>query len=250
MNQLIDYFTEIELLGLDLWQIAAAATVIVVGIALQGLLFDRLIRPLHGAFEDTQSSLDELLIEKLHNPFNWLVRLLAVYLGLRILDLPASTVEWIDLGAATLATVFVAWMLFRGIDLMVQVLDEFTTETEAQIDDQLVPVVRRILRFCLVTVAILAIIQQWGYNVGSLLAGLGIGGLAFALAARNMLSNWFGALMIFTDRPFQIGDWVVVDDREGVVTDVTMFNTRLRTYDNEDVLIPNDEVAKSNIVNR
>jgi len=249
MDQLYNYLTDVQLLGIDVWRVAAAVTVVVVGFALQGLLFDQLIRPLHGVFEDTESTFDELLIEKLHAPFNWLVRLLALYVGLRLLALPERADHWIDLGTTTLGTLFVAWMLFRGIDVIVRVLDQFTEETDSEIDDQLVPVVRRIMRFFMVTIAILAIIQQWGYNVGSLLAGLGIGGLAFALAARQMLSNWFGALMIFTDRPFQIGEWVETDYGTGAVEEVGLRATRIRQYSREKVIVPNSEMASTAVTN-
>jgi MscS family membrane protein len=116
-------------------------------------------------------------------------------------------------------------------------------------DDQLVPVVRRVLRFVLFVIVGIAIIQQWGYDVTSLLAGLGIGGLAVALAAQNTLSNWFGALMIFTDRPFQVGDIVKGDFGEGVVEEVGLRSTKVRTYEKTLITVPNAKISGDAVEN-
>jgi MscS family membrane protein len=246
---LLDYLLSVDLLGLDLWQLLAAIGVVVLGLAIQGLLFDRLVAPLREAFASTETKLDGLFLKKTRRPFNWLVRLLALYLGLVILDLPDAADRAVDLAAITFGTLLVAWLLFCAIDVLIHALETYTDETDSEIDDQLVPIVRRILRFALVSIAILAVIQQWGYNVGSLLAGLGIGGLAFALAARNMLSNWFGALMIFTDRPFQIGEWVETDFGTGAIEEVGLRSTRIRTYDRKQVVVPNSEMTSTAVTN-
>lgn len=247
--RLLDYLLSVELLGLDLWQIVAAIGIMVLGLAIQGLLFNRLVAPLREAFAATDTKLDGLFLKKTRRPFNWLVRLLALYLGAWILDLPDSADRAVDLAAITFGTLLVAWLLFRAIDVLIHALETHTNQTDSEIDDQLVPIVRRILRFALVTIAILAVIQQWGYNVGSLLAGLGIGGLAFALAARNMLSNWFGSLMIFTDRPFQIGEWVETDFGTGAIEEVGLRSTRIRTYDRKQVVVPNSEITSTAVTN-
>ena len=93
------------------------------------------------------------------------------------------------------------------------------------------------------------IIQQWGYDVTSLIAGLGLGGLAFALAAQNTLSNLFGSVMIFTDRPFKIGDWVQSKNGEGVVEEIGLRSTRVRTFANTLITIPNADMASTAVEN-
>ena len=93
------------------------------------------------------------------------------------------------------------------------------------------------------------IIQNLGYSVSSLLAGLGLGGLAFALAAKDSLANMFGSVTIFTDRPFQIGDWVKTPAVEGVVEDVGFRSTRIRTFEKTLVTIPNSKIANDTIEN-
>lgn len=247
---LIDFLLNFEVLGVDVWRLALAVVIITIGFALRGYLFDKMMSPIRALFEKTATNLDNLVLDKTKAPFAWFIRMLSIYLGLRILNLPQSVLQSLDLGAKTLGTLLVAWILFRIVDVLVEALSEFTEKTDSQIDDQLVPVVRRILRFFLVTLAIFFVIQQWGYNVSSLIAGLGIGGLAFALAARNMLSNWFGALMIFTDHPFKVGEWVEVDEGEGEVEEVGLRSTRIRTYGRNRIVVPNAEMASQTIINK
>jgi MscS family membrane protein len=240
----------LEFAGLALWRLVAALVIVVLGFAIQGVLFDRMMRPLEQFFDETQNDVDDYILEQVHGPFAWFVRILSVYLGLRILDLPDPTLQSLDLVARTAGTILVAWVLFRIVDVLVHILEGFTSETDSEIDDQLVPVVRRIIRFFLVTVAALVVVQQWGYNVGSLIAGLGIGGLAFALAARQMLTNWFGALMIFTDRPFKVGEWVATDAGEGEIEEVGLRSTRIRTYGRNQIVVPNSEMASNAVTNK
>lgn len=246
----LDYLLEFEVLGMDLWRVAAAAVVIMVGFALQGVLIDKLTKPIALIFERTETNLDNLLLEKLQSPLRWLVRLLAVYLGLVLFDLPLGAQQGVDLLFTTLGTLLVAWGAFRMVDVLVHAFDRFAEGTESEIDNQLVPVTRRILRFILVIIAGLLVVQQWGYDATSLIAGLGIGGLAFALAAKQMLSNWFGAVMIFTDRPFQVGDWVSSSHGEGIIEEVGLRSTRIRTFDKTLITVPNSDLTGVPVENK
>ena len=111
------------------------------------------------------------------------------------------------------------------------------------------PLVRKGLKVITVVVGGLFILQNLSVDVSSLLAGLGIGGLAFALAAKDTLANFFGSVMIFVDRPFQIGDWVIAGGKEGVVEEVGFRSTRLRTFYNSLMTIPNAKITDTHIDN-
>jgi MscS family membrane protein len=113
----------------------------------------------------------------------------------------------------------------------------------------LVPLLRRVAGVLVWVVGLLFVLQNLNVDVGSLVAGLGIGGLAFALAAKDTLANVFGSLTIFGDRPFQIGDWVVIDNVEGTIEQVGFRSTRVRTFYDSLVSIPNSIVANATIDN-
>lgn len=115
--------------------------------------------------------------------------------------------------------------------------------------DTLLPFFSKILRFLILCLALLIIAQEWDYSISGLLAGLGLGGLAFALAAQDMLSNLFGGIVIFLDRPFTIGDWIQADDVEGTVEDINFRSVKVRTFSQAIVTIPNSKLVDRPVTN-
>lgn len=111
-------------------------------------------------------------------------------------------------------------------------------------------VIHHLIQLSVYTLAAVFVMSLAGVDPGDLLVGAGVLGLVVGLAARQTLGAVLAGFVLIFARPFEVGDWIVVEDREGVVTDVSLFNTRLRTYDDEHVLLPNDEVTATEIVNR
>ena len=99
------------------------------------------------------------------------------------------------------------------------------------------------------TIIVVAILEEWDFEVGTFITGLGIGGLAFALAAKDTLANAFGGAVLITEKPFTIGDWIVVDGVEGTVEDISFRSTKIRKFNKSVVTVPNSTVALSNIIN-
>ena len=150
----------------------------------------------------------------------------------------------------TIAVIAVGWAVYRLVDVLEMFLLRLTSRTHTQLDDQLVPIVRKTLRVFVIIVAGLFIAQNiFNWNIGALLAGLGIGGLAFALAAKDTLANFFGSITIFTDRPFQMGERVRIGDHDGIIEEVGFRSTRVRTLAGHLVTIPNSVVAGSPVEN-
>jgi MscS family membrane protein len=141
------------------------------------------------------------------------------------------------------------YFIFKVIDIVAYYLYQEAKKTDSTLDDQLVPLLVKSLRILVVTIGILFILQNFGYNITSLLAGLGLGGLAFALAAQNTVSNLFGSITIFSDKPFQLGDWISVGDIEGTVEEVGFRTTRVRRFDQALVTVPNSQFINTGIIN-
>jgi MscS family membrane protein len=146
-------------------------------------------------------------------------------------------------------SVAVFWVIYNLIDVFAEYLTHVTGRTENSLDDQLVPLIRKTLRVFIVVLGVIVILQNNGYNVASLIAGLGIGGLAVALAAKDTLANFFGSITIFVDRPFRMGDWIKTSAAEGTVEEVGFRSTRIRTFYNSVVSVPNSSLANSEIDN-
>ena len=147
-------------------------------------------------------------------------------------------------------TLGVGWFIYRLIGVIEHFLLHWTSKTHSQLDDQLVPLIRKTLRLVVVIMVALFIAQNiFNWNIAALLAGLGLGGLAFALAAKDMVANLFGSITIFADRPFQIGDRVTIDGRDGIVEEVGFRSTKLRTLTGHLVTVPNSVVANTTVEN-
>jgi len=143
-----------------------------------------------------------------------------------------------------------AYMLYRLVDVIEYYLRCWTSKTQSSLDDMLVPVIRKSLRIFIVVVALLFIADNiLKMEIGSILAAAGIGGLAFALAAKDTIANFFGSVTIFADRPFQMGDRIRINGFDGPVEDVGFRSTRIRTLDGHLVSVPNSKIANEMVEN-
>lgn len=146
--------------------------------------------------------------------------------------------------------ILLIWFMFRCIDVISQQLMQRARRTKSQVDDQVVPLVRKSLKIVLCIIIILWAFSVLGINITALVAGLGIGGLAVALGLQDTLANLFGSIFIMLDHPFRVGDRIVVDNNvDGIVEQLGLRSTRIRTLNKTLVCIPNKTVANATIDN-
>lgn len=148
-----------------------------------------------------------------------------------------------------LLAIYLIRLLYYVVDAGGSVLLTAAKKTESTFDDQLIPFATKSLKALVVVLGVLIVLQNFGLNVMSLLAGLGLGGLALALAAQDTAANLFGSLTILADNPFKVGDWVKIKDLEGTVEEIGFRSTRIRTFYNSVITIPNAMMAKETIDN-
>jgi len=156
----------------------------------------------------------------------------------------------ITTGLEVLLAVAIALLVYYLVEVPSAWLARQTEKTESKFDDMLVPIVRKSLRVTVIVFAVVSIAQSLSDKpISGLIAGLGIGGLAFALAAQDTIKNLFGSLVIFSDKPFALGERISYDGHDGVVEEVGLRSTRLRRSDGHIVTIPNGELANKSIHN-
>jgi len=192
----------------------------------------------------------ELLLRCTERPVTMLILAGGLYAAGGFLTLPgAHRALWNNIAAAV-AVLAGGWVIYRLVDVVEHFLLRWTSKTETQLDDQLVPMVRKTLRVFVVVVAVLFVADNvLNWDISALVAGLGIGGLAFALASKDMLANVFGSVTIFADRPFSMGNRVKIAGHDGVIEQVGFRSTRIRTLAGHVVTIPNGMVANEVIEN-
>ena len=184
----------------------------------------------------------------------WPIRLLlitiAVYAFKEIIPLPLALNRISDHLIGLLATLAVVIFLYRLVDLVVHELSRVAQREDNLLDQTFVQMIRYFSRLIVVVVGAVYLIKALsGKPMSALLAGLGIGGLAVALAAQDTLKNFFGSIMIMLDKPFNVGQRVTVEGYDGTVEDIGFRSTRVRTLTGHLVTIPNEKMASSNIEN-
>ena len=171
-------------------------------------------------------------------------------IGLLFLTLHEAVADIANTLVSVLFVLGFAYLGYCFVDVVDRWLTTFAAKTESTLDDMLFPVVRKSLRITIVLLSFVQIATILSDEpITSLLAGLGVGGLALALAAQDTLKNFFGSLMIFVDKPFEMGDRIVVGGHDGPVEEVGLRSTRIRTLDGHLVTIPNGELAHQQIQN-
>jgi MscS family membrane protein len=241
-----------EFLGVAVWQAIAAVAFLAVGYLVKKVS-DVLTRRARARFEaNAEQRFEMVLAASAGRPLGYLILLAGVAGALWVLPLPEQPTDVKFLAFAVVKILLVAdvlWFLFRAIDAGVAALARLSERGQSRFGDQLVPMLRKLLKAVIAIVCVLWVVQLLGYSVTSLLAGLGIGGLAVALALQDTLANFFGSVFIFADRPFKVGDQVKIGDVEGVVEEIGFRSTRIRTWPTSLVSIPNRTVAGAAVEN-
>jgi MscS family membrane protein len=147
----------------------------------------------------------------------------------------------------SLVIVFIAQGLYNLVGSTSGLLMELGGNYD--LDKLFLSLLSKSLRAVIFAISLVILVQEWGYDITGFIAGLGLGGLAFALAAQDTAANLIGGVVILTEKPFTIGDWIAAGQVEGIVEDITFRSTKVRTFDRAVVTVPNSSLAKEPITN-
>ncbi|SNS80652.1 MscS family membrane protein [Ekhidna lutea] len=165
------------------------------------------------------------------------------------LQLPVTYSKYVNIILRVMMPLFGTIILYRLVNIISVFLMRMAQTTESTLDDQLVPLLRKTLKTFVIIIGTLLILDNLDVPILPLLTGLSIGGLAFALAAQDTIKNFFGSVMIFVDKPFQVGDWITANDVDGTVEEVGFRSSRVRTFRNSVIYVPNGRLADNTIDN-
>lgn len=238
-----------DLFGIEVWQFLALSTIFILGLIVRKIIQFVVKRRVSKLVARLGREGVAHLVDSFASPGATLVMALMLRLLYPQLGLPYAATALLNLSVRMMVVVSIVWAAYRLVDVLADFMADKAAKTDSKLDDQLVPLVRKALKIVTVIAGVLSILQNLNVNVGSLLAGLGIGGVAVALAAKDTVANFFGSIMIFIDKPFQIGDWVNVAGVEGIVEEVGFRSTRVRTFYNSLVTIPNAKFTEVSIDN-
>jgi len=250
VGQLVDDYNMPSFLGITALEWALGLGALIVVLAVRQLALIMLHRYMQPIVERTETKYDDRILAALKRAVSWLVVIIAFFLAFTFIPLPGAWQANVMRLINSLLVVAVGFLAYRIIEIFLHFLShDEDGDQKSVLDEQFFPLLRDIAKFVILLLVIIAVVQGWGYSATGILAGVGIGGLALAFAAQDTVANIFGSLVIYSDRPYQVGDWIKIGDVEGTVEEVGIRSTRVRTFDKTLVLVPNKAVANENIQN-
>ncbi|WP_156291574.1 mechanosensitive ion channel family protein [Oceanobacillus salinisoli] len=183
-------------------------------------------------------------------PVQWLFTIIGLYAAVRYYPyIDHQENEMFGRFISASIIFLLTWGLVRLSSTSSELFRKINDKTDIKIDEILIPLLSRTLQFIIVAIGATVILQEFGYRIEGFIAGLGLGGLAISLAAKDALANFLGGIVIISEKPFTIGDWVLTPSVEGTVEDITFRSTKIRTFANALVSVPNAQLANEPITN-
>lgn len=237
-------------LGVPAWQYLASLIYIVLAFLVSRLL-DWFIRSkLRHWASKTKTQFDDILIQLLGGPIKIIAFVILLHVGLQLFPWPTTVEVYISRLLRVIIAISLTYVALRVVDVLVDYWRQRAAAAgDRGLSDQLLPFIRAALKVFIAIVAVLLTCESLGLPMKGLLASLSVGGLALGLAAQDTLANLFGAVAVFVDKPFRVGDFIKLESVEGVVEAIGMRSTRVRTPDGHLVAVPNKTVGNATITN-
>lgn len=239
-----------QILGLFLWQHLGILFIILLSFLLHKLLtflFSKLL--FRGASQLGYDRLVRPYLLPVAKPLSLFMVFIFIGIIFPVLQLPSEISKYFIFAFRAILPFFATLVFYKMVDVFSLYLERLAGKSDTNLDNHVVPLIKKVLRVFVIIVGGLFILQNLDVNITALLAGISIGGLALALAAQDTLKNFFGSLMIFIDKPFSVGHWISSGDIDGTVEEVGFRSTRVRTFRNSLTYVPNGKLADATIDN-
>ncbi len=194
----------------------------------------------------TKTSLDDVIIDFVEEPITLLFIVGGVFFAFKMLVMTPSVTKFVGQVIFIVFLLAVTWLITRLFDVLVETfLRPLASRTETRLDDQIIPIISAMVKVSIWVMVIIVMLSEMGYDVLSLITGLGVGGAAIAIAAKESLGQMFGGLNIFMNKPYQMDDTIIYKGIEGKVEEVGLRMTTMRTVEDTRVMIPNSEISNN-----
>jgi MscS family membrane protein len=241
---------ETKIAGFPLWQYISSLTYIFFAFYVSKFL-DYLTRVyLKRLAERTETKFDNLLVALLNGPIKVIAFAIFLYIGLQVFDWPAWVENLLKKGLTVAVAISLTYMGIRLVDVLSQDwMRRLFKGQDRSFNDQLLPIVRQSLRVFIIVIAVLLVSQNLGLQITALIGSLGVVGLALSLASKDTVENFFGAVAVFVDKPFKVGDQIKLEGVEGTVECIGLRSTRVRHPDGHLITVPNKTMGNATITN-
>ena len=242
-------FFELQFLDIALWQWIGLLVLVLLAAVVSWFLTVFVVRLLGTVVAFTKTTIDDKMRVEAAGPIRLAIAVLLFRTGLVPLGLGVKATEFISSLLSALFIVAVTWLLLRVTNVLSSVVEERLVGRGEVGAMGLVPPGRKFVKAIVVIFAFVAILSNFGFNVAALLAGLGVGGIAVALAAQRTIENLFGGIVLYTDQPVRVGDFCRFGDKLGTIEEIGIRSTRIRTLDHTVITVPNAKFSNMELDN-
>lgn len=242
-------FMNQDIMGFTVSEIIWSFIILILTLIFRGIVTHIIFKRLYRLTLITKFKHDEVMLKALEKPVSLLLLWIGFFLAVLVLPLNPSLATVVDDLFRGTTMVIIIWAVIRIIDVMAEILDDVASSKDSALHG-FVPVVRKSMKAFIIVIGALMVIDNLGYNVSGIIATLGLGGAALAFASKDTIGNLFGTLMIMLDRPFKVGDWIIVGNQvDGDVESIGLRSTKVRTWPKTVMSIPNGVLANEYINN-
>lgn len=201
--------------------------------------------------ERTSSDLDDMFVASVEKPLRFVFVVIGLSVAVNVAGLDGQRLVWVGMLLRSLIAFTIFWAVYNVVEPLSVVVNRLLAHlhTTASAREALRSFFLRLLRIVIIALGIAAVLQEWGFNVAAVLGGLGLVGMAVALAAKDIVSNLFSGMMIFLNRIFETGNWIKTPSVEGVVENVGLMTTQIRQFDKALVTVANRHLTEEPITN-
>lgn len=202
----------------------------------------------------TKTKMDDIIIGVLSKPRPIQIIIVTIFtnIGINYLTISESLSAFLKHAFFAVYVLGATWFTINFIiGIITEYLERYAKDSASKYDDQSIPLLKTLTKIVLIIIAVSIVLTDWGYNVTAILAGLGIGGLAVAFAAKDVIENFLCGVIIFTEKPFKMGDYITISDNKitGTVESIGIRSTKIRTIDDVLITIPNNKITTTHIDN-
>ena len=247
---MINYLQDTMFLGNSLMNYTYFLGALIISIIIAKIISFILKKYVQKFCEKTETKIDDILYDSFHKPLIYTIFFIGLFFAINYLALPQNIDNIITKVIGVLATILITWGITRLVKSFMQIywLPK-AGKTKSRMDNNLLPVIKAMASWIIWSIAFIFILNNLGVNVTSLVAGLGIGGLAIAFALQNDFVDLFASISIYLDKPFNIGDYIIAGNDSGTVKKIGLKSTRIQTLQGEELVISNKELTESRIRN-
>lgn len=230
-------------------QLSISIAIIIFFMLTRKLIIQTILNNLTSMAEKTNTTLDNDLLKAIKKPAQLFYINIGFTIALNTVTFSNLIEKFLNDCIKTIFILVLFWILYDIVNPITYYFLKNKKDQKRGLGTDLLNIILKFIQIFILALGIITILQQWGYNITGFLASLGLVGMAVALAAKDTVANLFGSLVIFTDKPFKIGDWIKTSNVEGIVESVGIRSTKVRTFAQAVVSVPNATLANTEILN-